>query len=161
MKADESLLKFEEVLEELIRPLGLHKLQITDTIQNALLSEEEDRVMWTAEECFNKAITLSQYCIIVQQEINKNAIKRKWAESNMKVLFGRYCKEYGDQFTRFEERIGMAISDQSSLQKLERIRLTADAKVEQLSFILSNIRDVVDNLKEMGKTKRNKQYVGT
>jgi hypothetical protein len=95
--------------------LNLHKSDAINSILN--LTDDQLRLL-SAEDCGIKAYQLLQYSLFLQKETNRHAAKIKWSKHNLDYVTAKYGQGYGDKYTKYEERQGLLISDNSYAKAL-------------------------------------------
>ena len=158
MSKESELADFISVLDEYAKTTAINKFQNNSVIDGILTSSEEDRLGWTELELHNKAFALQNYSAYLQRCQNQQSIKLKWAQSNLRVLYGRETPKY-ERFS-YQERQDAALAEDMSIQVLHKIILNAEARISQLQDLNKYLGDMARSLTEMGKAKRAERYNG-
>lgn len=140
-------------LDEYNSKLGLN-LHKSDAI-NAILNLTEDQLrLLSAEDCGIKSYQLLQYSLFLQKETNRHAAKVKWSKHNLDYITAKSGQGYGDKYTKYEERQGLLIADNSYAKALNDLLREATITLESLSFLSRKIESMATVLSEIQKTKR-------
>lgn len=134
---------------ELLQKLGLNGLKYDPQTEAILNLTHEELQKLDQHVCYGIAYELKKYVILLKKE--ENAIKAKliWAEHNMDIMFGKYAKKYGDQYTSYEERKNMLKTDNQHAITLNKIILDAKLKIatiDSLSMQISNLFKILEGL---------------
>lgn len=92
------------------------------------------------EECALLCFKLAQYATYLQKTFNRLKNIRRWSENNLLVVIGKYGKDYGDKWTKFEERKFAIIADNEYAKSLYDIWLKYGALEEELTEIANKVR---------------------
>ena len=131
--------------------LNLHK---SDEVSNILNLSLQQLQQLTAEDCGIYGYLLVQYSTFLQKEINRHHAKNKWASHNLDAMTGKYGKEYGNQWTKLDERKLMLISDNSYAKALFDLIKHSSVICEDLTYIAKKVEIMATQLSELQKTKR-------
>lgn len=156
MNQTEQLNEFLSVLNSFAEKTGINKFQNTTELDSILTSTEVDRGGWTETELHNKSFTLFSYSAYLKRCENQQVIKLKWAQSNIRVLYGKECQKY-DRFS-YVEKQDAAIADQESIKALHSIIMNAETRIAQLQDIAGYVSKMAYSLTEMGKSRRADKY---
>jgi len=153
---NEQLTEFLKVLDSFSDKTGINKFQSNEQVDSILDSSELVRNTWDEESLNNKAFTLYSYGAYLQRCINQQNIKLKWAQSNLRVLYGKESKNY-DRWS-YEERKDSIIGDNNAALALHEIIMNAETRIAQLSHLSNYISEMARSLTEMAKSKRASRY---
>lgn len=156
MTKEEELSQFLLVLDSYASKISINKFQNNQQVDKILESTEEERLCWSDEVLENKAFILFNFCAYLQRCLNQQTIKLKWAQSNLRVVYGRESKNY-DRWS-YVERQDSIIADNSAALVLHQIILNAETRIEQLSHIAQYVSSMANCLKDIGKSKRSQRY---
>lgn len=156
MNQTEQLADFVRILDSFAEKTGINKFQNTSEIDSILTSTELDRSGWTETELHNKSFTLFNYSAYLKRCENQNVIKLKWAQSNIRVLYG---KESGkvDRFSYIEKQ-DFLLGEQEPVRVLHQIIMNAETRIAQLQDIAGYVSKMAYSLTEMGKSRRADKY---
>lgn len=155
MNQNEQLNEFMKVLDEYANKVGINKFQNKE-IDEILEADETTRLGWTEEQLYAKSFTLFSYSGYLQRCINQQTIKLKWAQSNIRVLYGKETPKY-DRFS-YQEKQDAAISDNEAIKALHQIIMNAETRIAQLYDISRYVSEMGRTLVESAKSKRADKY---
>jgi uncharacterized HAD superfamily protein len=92
------------------------------------------------QECQILCYKLSQYATYIQKVYNRNKNIRRWAESNINVMVGKYGGQYGDKWMKFEEKRNALIADNEYVRSLAKLALTYSSLEDELFEIADRVR---------------------
>lgn len=156
MTINEQLADFTRILEDFGNKAGLNKFQNTDAVDTILESTEWVRSTWTEDELHNKSFTLFNYAAYLQKCINQNQIKLKWAQSNIRVMYGKESANY--ERWSYQERQDAILGNHEPTRVLHEIIMNAETRIAQLSHLSNYVSEMARSLVEMGKSKRASRY---
>lgn len=156
MSKEEELAQFLKVLDEYASKVSINKFKNNESVDEILESSEEQRLSWTDEILENKAFILFNYSAYLQRCINQQQIKLKWAQSNLRVLYGRESGKY-DRWS-YIERQDSILGENSGALALHQIILNAEARIAQLDHITQFVSQMGHCLKDLAKSKRSIRY---
>lgn len=107
-----------------------------------------------AEDCGIYSFLLTQYSTFLQKEINRHQAKNKWANHNIDIMIGKYGCNYGDKYTKLEERKLMLIADNSYAKALYDMVKFSSVICEDLSFMAKKVEIMANHLSELQRSKR-------
>lgn len=156
MSKEQELDDFLLILNEYAKKVGINRFQNKGDVDSILESTESERELLSEIELINKAFTLHNYGAYIQRCINQQQIKLKWAQANIRVLYGRETPKY-DRFS-YQEKQDATIANDSSIFTLHKIIMNAETRIAQLYDISKFISNMANDLVEMAKTKRSHKY---
>lgn len=138
---------------------SLKKLKITaascpaDVELSTNLTPDQLRAM-SEEEIGIHAITLQRYSLFVQQETNKAHGVAKLVEHCINLLVGKNYSNYGDQYTKFDVKKAMVLTDNDSGKVLNKLFVETSTLSESFNSLAYKISSLANSLIELQKTKR-------
>lgn len=147
---DSRLEQLEKILDEYENSVGM-KLDFTqdDVNENeSLLAVSLSRAKnLTPRECGEYAVALQRYATYLQKLINKEQSRVTWAEESIKkIIAPRLQQQRGSSY---EERKMSAIRENDAAQKLDRIRVNAQIRINRLGFLPTRIDAIARALGNM------------
>ena len=147
-----------EILDNYGKSIGLNSIKFNNDVEKILeLSLEEIRTT-SIEDSLTYSYALARYSGFLQKECNRHSSKLKWANHNLSIIVGKLYNNYGDKWTKLEERKIQIINDNDAAQSLNKIILENTLKLEELQFISTRINTMSNILLEYQKTKRSERY---
>ena len=135
VKLDEFLIELNKQTDALL-PL---KNPIDEELEEALNFTYEQLRNIDQQECQILCYKLSQYATYLQKTYNRNKNIRRWAESNINVMVGKYGKDY-DKYMKYEERRHAVIADNEHALTLARLALKYSSLEDELLEIADRVR---------------------
>lgn len=153
--ATESRLKqFESELDGLVSSIGISYVK-DDYAIKALELTYEQLVKISPQEALIANFKLQQYGMYIHSLFNRAENIKNWANHNLNVVVGKYGQQFGDKWTKFEERKAMVVSGNTFATALNNILLKASAKSIELNGISAKIEKIAYALHELSKRKEN------
>lgn len=153
MTFEEREAEIEKVLAEYKKSLGIVIRGNPEAEKFLNLSINDLRHM-DAEQCAEAAVTLSQLSLYIQNEYNKHQRKLQWADENIKSLAAPHLHQYGDQWVPHDVKIKRFIRDNITATKLQQIKVEAQMRIDELSYIPHRIDSLSKTLLELTQSKR-------
>lgn len=129
----------KQKIEEFISSLGVNKIKYNSEVEQFLTLTKEQINKLTQKDIYTGAYLLTQYAIIIQREVNSLYSKLEWAKHNLEIVVGKRVSQYGTQYTKFEERRSMLISDDSYASALNSMILECTVRLRSLDFLSNKI----------------------
>lgn len=149
--------ELNNILDEYEKSIQL-KLKINNDIEEVLNLSRAELQSASAEECGENSYLLAQYAAYIQKEYNRHSAKYKWATQVSEIYIAKRAKEYGDKYTKFEEKCARVLENDSYAQSLINLKIKAETRMEDLSFLATRINTMGSMLEELQKTKRSKRW---
>lgn len=134
--------KLTEKLDDFNVSLGLGNL-FYDPVVETILSFSYDQLNNMDDE--NKslyAFKLEQYALFLQQKQNRARNIASWAKHNISIIVAKESKNYGDKYTKYDEKWHMIVSHDSYAKVLYDIMLEADSKNQELEMVATRISNL-------------------
>lgn len=144
--------KFEEELDSLIESIGITFIKDDVSIQALNLTYEQLKKI-SPQECLILNYKLHQYGLYIQSLHNRADNIKNWANHNLNVVVGKEGHNYGDKYTKFEERKAMVTSGNSYAKALNDILLKASSKATELTMLAAKIEKIAFALYELSKRR--------
>ena len=93
----------------------------------------------SSEEREMAGILLAQYATILQKEINGHLAKLEWAKHNLHIVIGKNSSNYGDKWTKFDERSSKVIVDNIYAISLNKMIIESTLRIKSLEFLAGKI----------------------
>lgn len=133
------MIEVQEELDNFERGIGLSAPFPANEIEvNKLLSMDHSLMSkFTAEQCGEAALTLTQFSIHLQRAVNKlHADIRMYESSIKRIIAGKLNNTKG---ISFEERKMIATSNDDVASNLEKKLINTQLKLDRLSFLSQKI----------------------
>lgn len=159
LNTQEQLKATNEALNDFERQSGLGVYDLKMEIQNEgdrLLSLTPDEVRrMSAAECAEAAYTLEQYAFHVQRAINRQQSQANWAEARVTRIIAPTIHTM-PAYTPGERR-PQAIHLNDAAKQTERVRLSAQLKVDRIAYLTSRIASLAQKMSDLSFVKRVRQ----
>lgn len=111
----------------------------------------------SADQLGEASYLLSQYALYLQREINQKKAILDWSDRNIDKLVMPILSNYGDKWTKFEEKRMSAILENPHAVELAGIRGKALNQLTSLSDLPYRVEKMSDRLAALQATRR-KRY---
>jgi hypothetical protein len=149
--------RFEEhyrIVQNYIDSLGCQRVSKNEDVQHALSLGSDILRSLSAEDCGVYAYSLSLYNTYLQRELSKHKIKLNWAKHNLSIIYGKYCSEFGTQYTKYDEKKDYVNHHNEAAQILLKMIVHAEGIIEEIGGYISRVSVILTALNELQKTKR-------
>lgn len=150
---DTKIKKYEEELDSIIEKIGISFYKDDASIEALKLSYQQ-LVNMDQRECCILAYQLQQYGLYVQSIINRLNSISYWLNESINKIVGKYSKNYGNNFTKFEEKRAAIIAENESAEYLMKLLVKTNGKNKELYSISTKIATMSSTLIELSKSKR-------
>lgn len=152
--------QFAEIAEKYLSELQLRTIKVNDDVQTVLNMDAQTLRVLSTEDCNVYAYLLDRYAFILQKEINGHAAKLNWAKHNLDVSIGHILatSQWGTQYTKYEEKRLMIISQNSYCRALNQMVLEASSIVQSLDGMSYKVATIAKTLKDLAYSKRKAEY---
>ena len=152
--AKQKLAKYEEILKEYTEKIGISSVALNTEVISLLSLNSSDMESMAAEDCGIGAYILSQYALYLQQEYNRNKVRRDWADKEINLLLANNYSNYGDQYTKWDAKKNMLIAADQHANALHQIIKHAETRISELQDTSSRISTMARYLESLQQTKR-------
>jgi hypothetical protein len=146
------LQQFEQELDTLVDSLGLSMTMKPEFEKILDLTYDQLRNI-SGEEALIFSAQLTQYSIYLQKVFNRLSAIKAWAEHNLMILTSKYALNYGNNYTKLEEKKLYIINENSFAEALNKIYLNSLTKSKEIEQISSKIEKYSYVLTELSKRK--------
>lgn len=145
--------EFEKDLEELIDSLKL-RVKIEPVIEEALTLSYDQLKNIHYEECEILSYKLTQYGVYIQTTQNRFTNIKKWAENNINIICAKEHNNYGDKYTKYEEKKYLIIAHNLYAKALFNLLNKVSAKEQELYNVSQKIQNLSQSLHNVGISKK-------
>lgn len=152
----EQVSEWDRVLDEYEKTIGIGRYE-----ENNKFSEDELNLYFTMnrdaiekltpEDCAQIAMRLSQYALFVQRTLNREIARYNWTEETIKEIIADEINNYKGY--GYIEKSLQAIKHNDKANALNKIKKYAKQRMDRLSYIANNIKNLSDILLAVQKTK--------
>lgn len=156
MNTKEQVEEWDRVLDEYEQSIGLGKYADSQGFANEELNDyftmSRDVIeKLTPEDCAQIALRLSQYALFLQRTLNRESARYYWADESIKETIAddlNNYKGYG-----YVEKAPQAIKHNEKANALNKIKKYAKQRMDRLSYLAANIKNLSDIVLSVQKTK--------
>ena len=152
----EQVEEWDKVLDEYESSIGLGHYSslhsFNETELNGYFTMNRDVIeKLTPEDCAQIAYRLVQYSFYVQRTLNRETARHNWAEETIKETIADEINNYKGY--GFVEKSLQAIKHNDKASALNKIKKYAKQRMDRLSYIANNIKNLSDIILSVQKTK--------
>lgn len=153
--AKEELQYWDTILDTYEKGIGLPEysnvLFGSEEINNYLSMNRDVIEKLTPEDCAQISYRLAQYSFHIQRTINREIARHNWSEEKIKEVI---CDEINNyKGYGYIEKSSQAIKHNDKAQTLNNIKKYAKQRIDRLSYIANNIKNLSDIMLAVQKTK--------
>ena len=152
--ADDQFKRFIDATDSYINNSGLDLVKYNKDVETILNLTPFELRSLNSEECGEKAYAVFAYASYVQTEYNRNLEKLNWSNDALWRILASEMKQYGDRYTKWEEKYHQALRGNDFASSLHTIKLHAQARFNRLQDKIKDIRRMGDILVELQRSKR-------
>jgi hypothetical protein len=146
--------KVDELLREYEKSLGITVVNPQIPAEKYLTMSQEEISSMSAEACGEASIILAQYSFYVQRALNIEVRRVNWSVSMIDRTIAPLMKNYNASSA--SERRMMAIKDNEFAFQCEKLRVEAQARVDQINYLSAKIDALSYRFADLQQTKRMK-----
>lgn len=150
---DEKIKKYEKELDDIIEKIGISFYKDEASIEALKLTYSQLRDM-DQRECCILAYNLQQYGLYIQSVTNRLNSISYWLNESINKIVGKYAKNYGTDYTKFEEKRAAIIAENEAANHLMSLLIKASGKNKELYSLSTKIGSMANTLLEISKSKR-------
>lgn len=151
----EELEKWDNILDEYETSIGIPKYtnnsMSSDELNMYLQMDRSQIEKLSPEDCAQIALRLSQFAFHTQRTLNREIARFNWAEETIKDVIADELNSYKGY--GFVEKSIQAIKHNDKANSLNAIKKYAKQRIDRLSYISGNIKNLSDVLLLIQKTK--------
>lgn len=156
MNTKEQVAEWDRILDDYELNIGLGKYNENHSFASEELNEyfsmSRDGIeKLTPEDCAQIALRLAQYSLFLQRTINREIARHNWAEESIKESIADEINSYKGY--GYIEKSIQAIKHNDKASGLNKIKKYAKQRIDRLSYISNNIKNLSDILIMVQKTK--------
>ena len=156
MNTKEQVEEWDRILDEYEKSIGLGTYSdihnFTEEELNSYFSMSRDVIeKLTPEDCAQISLRLAQYALFLQRTINREIARHNWAEESIKESIADEINNYKGY--GYIEKSLQAIKHNEKASGLNRIKKYAKQRMDRLSYLANNIKNLSDIILAVQKTK--------
>lgn len=153
--AKDQLEEWDRILDEYETSVGMNKYQndiFPEDEINLYFSMNRDQIeKLCPEDCLQIALRLSQFALHIQRSNNRELARYNWAEETIKSVIADEINNYKGY--GFVEKSLQAIKHNDKAESLNKIKKYAKQRVDRLSYLSGNIKNLADVFTLVYKSK--------
>ena len=154
--AKEELQHWDKILDEYEKGLGLpdyaSSRSIEETEINEYLAMSRDQIeKLSPEDCAQISLRLTQFAFYIQRTINREIARHNWSEESVKEIIADEINSYKGY--GYIEKSYQAIKHNEKASALQSIKKYSQQRIDRLSYIANNLKNLSDILLSVQKTK--------
>ena len=155
MKTKEELQYWDQILDEYEKGIGMPVYSETAfqeiELQEYLTMNRDSIEKLTPEDCAQISMRLAQFAFHVQRTINREQARHNWAEETIKEVIANEINNYKGY--GYIEKSYQAIIGNEKASSLNKIKKYARQRIDRLSFLANNVKNLSDILLSIQRTK--------
>lgn len=155
--AKEELQEWDNILDEYEKTIGLpiYKENGLDEneLEQYLTMSRNELEKFHPEDCGQIAYRLGQYSFHIQRTSNRETARHNWADETIKEIIADEINNYKGY--GYVEKSLQAIKHNDRANKLNKIKKYAKQRIDRLSYLASNIKNLSDILLSIQRIKVN------
>ena len=162
LKSKDRLKEFESILDNFLSTVGLNRTMFQLDSPSTYTHPSEDELRQLTEgECSIWAFKLVQYAAYIQQELNRNSSRKKWAEGELGLILANHWKDFSsdgdDKWLKYDVVRSKIVNGNSAAQALYEIIKHAECRVTELTGVSDRLCELATILRNFAFSKRKRQ----
>ena len=153
MNGEARLNEFVDAIEVWKSCKQLPPIQENENINKLLGLKSEGIRKLTSEDKASGAYELYIYAEYLQQIKTKEKIILDWAESSIWYIIADRMSQYGDKYTKWQEKYYSAIKENPLASEIFKIKNHAEARVKTLDGTVDRIQRMAEILNNLSKRR--------
>ena len=153
MSGETRLNEFVEAVETWKSSKQLPPITENENINKLVDLKSLDIKQLTAEEKASGAYELYVYAEYLEQARTKEKIILDWAESSIWYIIADRMSQYGDKYTKWQEKYYSAIKENPLASEIFKIKNHAEARVKTLDGTADRIQRMAEILNNLSKRR--------
>lgn len=159
MTGEEKLNEFLLSIDNWIASKNIIDIKLKDSNVETILTLHTDELQKLNQEtCLQYAYELYSYSEYIETIKNKENAVLEWADSSIWFIICKSINQYGDKYTKWQEKYHAAIKENPLAIDILKIKNHASARVSMLSNKAETIRKMAELLNSMSLSKRRQQW---
>lgn len=146
--------QFEGELDDFNKSIGLVKVNIDPVMEQALNFSIDELNGMDVADIANYAYKLQSYSLYIQRQYNRVKNLYRWANHNLTIITAKEGNQYGNQYTKYEEKKAFVAAGNSYGVQLNKVILDAGARMEELDSLSTRIASVSKALSDIQQCRR-------
>lgn len=156
MNTKQQVEDWDRILDEYEQTIGLGKYNDSHGFSNEELNgyftmSRDIIEKLTPEDCAQISMRLSQYAFFIQRTLNREIARYNWSEESIKEVIADELNNYKGY--GYIEKSLQAIKHNDKANGLNKIKKYAKQRMDRMSYLANNIKNLSDILLAVQKTK--------
>ena len=153
MTGEEKLNEFMEAVDNWISSKSLPKIQENETVSMILNMKSISLDKLTREECLSCAYELYAHSEYIQSVKSKEEVVLDWAESSLWYIIANSMNQYGDKYTKWQEKYFSAIKENPLAADILKIKNHAEARIKLINGKADRVQSMAEILINLSKRR--------
>ena len=153
MSGEQKLEEFLQTIDDWIACKGLPKIDQKEDIEAILNMRSQEISHLSAKECLAYAFELYAYADYLESVKSKEKIALDWADSSIWYIISKSLDDYGNGYTKWEQKYYSAIKENPLASDILRIKKHAEARLSVIDGKSSKVLRMADTLSNLSKTR--------
>jgi len=153
MTGEERLNEFMEAVENWTSSKSLPKIQENETISMILNMKSLSLDKLTREECLSCAYELYAHAEYIHSVKSKEEVILDWAESSLWFIISSSMNQYGDKYTKWQEKFFSAVKENPLATDILKIKNHAEARIKIINGKADRVQSMADILINLSKRR--------
>lgn len=159
MTGEEKLNEFLSSIDGWIKSKNIINIKPKNSnVENILTLSTEELQKLNQETCLQYAYELYAYSEYIETVKNKENAILEWADSSIWFIICKLVNQYGDKYTKWQEKYHAAIKENPLTVDILKIKNHASARVSILTNKAETIKKMAELLNSMSSSKRRQQW---
>lgn len=159
MTGEEKLNEFLSSIDNWIESKNIINIKPTNSnVENILTLSAEELNKLSQELCLQYAYELYSYSEYIETIKHKENAILEWADSSIWFIICKSINQYGDKYTKWQEKYYAAIKENPLAVDILKIKNHAAARVSILTNKAETVRKMAELLNSLSSSKRRQQW---
>ena len=155
MKSKDEVKYWDDILDEYEKGMGMPVYSESAfqeiELQEYLTMNRDAIEKLSPEDCAQISMRLGQFAFHIQRTINREQARHNWAEETTKEVIANEINNYKGY--GYVEKSYQAINGNEKASSLNKIKKYAKQRIDRLSFLANNVKNLSDILLSIQRTK--------
>lgn len=153
MNGEKKLNEFLSSIDEWVNCHGIAKIENNENIEHILNLKFDQIKALTEEECLAYSYELYAHSEYIERVKEKERSVLEWAESSIWYIICSTVNQYGDKYTKWQEKYFLAVKENPLASEILKIKNYAQARLGSISTYSDNLKKMADLLNNIARRK--------
>lgn len=153
MNGEERYNSFIACIDEWIKSSAIIDIKPREDVEKALNMNSSNFSSLDYNDCMSLSYELNCYCQYIDTLLAKQKVCLDWAEDSIWYIISDRLDQYGDKYTKWNEKYFRAVKENPLASQILKIKNTASARIKILEVKSENIKRTIDILLNLSKRK--------